>query len=216
MRISRTKKPILVFAAAFLIFFSAYWLKNFLGLNLFEEFSLSRYPIFSAFGSPVIDSQPFPGVVIDESFDETGLLASLKKHWQFHDSTVEMAIDPDNTSNKIMTIRKTTTGSWRGNFTRFVQVNPGEHYQYSIRVKITGADSSARTGLITYDANRQALSWKNFTQSVIEHDEWLDVRRNFTIPATVKYIRFRITGSGIGTYRFDDFALSKLSTSPTH
>jgi hypothetical protein len=127
-----------------------------------------------------------------------------------------MAPDPNNPSNRTMTIRANTTERWNGNFTRFVQVNAGEHYQYSIRVRMTGAASYARASLITYDANRKALSWSNFTAKVVGHDEWLDLRRNFTIPAEVQYIKFRLTGAGIGEYRFDDFVLNKLSTSPIY
>jgi hypothetical protein len=207
-------KTVAVVATAFLVFFSAYWLKNFLGLNIFGELSLSRYPVFSALDSQVINSQPFPELVIADSFDETGPLASLKREWKFHGSTVEMGPDPNNPSNRTMTIRANTSERWSGNFTRFVQVNAGEHYQYSIRVRMNGAASYARASLISYDTDRKALSWSNFTARVVGHDEWLDVRRNFTIPVGVQYIRFRITGAGIGEYRFDDFVLNKLSTSP--
>ena len=210
-----SRKIAAVVTTAVLISFSAYWLKNFLGMNIFSELSLSRYPIFSTLDSQVINNQPFPGVVMADFFDETGPLASLKREWRFHGSAVEMAPEPNNPSDRTMTIRANTTERWNGHFTRFLQVSTGEHYQYSIRVKMTGEDSYVRASLITYDANRKALSWSNFTARVAGHDEWLDLQRNFIIPAEIHYIRFRITGAGIGEYRFDDFVLNKLSISPT-
>ena len=210
-----SKKIVAVVTTAVLISFSAYWLKNFLGMNIFSELSLSRHPVFSTLDSQVINNQRLPGMVTADSFDEAGPLASLKREWRFHGSTVEMAPDPNNPSNRTMTIRANTTERWNGNFTRFLQVSAGEHYQYSILVRMTGEDSYARSSLITYDANRKALSWSNFTARVARHDEWLNLQRNFTIPAEVHYIKFRITGAGIGEYRFDDFVLNKLSTSPT-
>jgi hypothetical protein len=76
-------KTVAVVATAFLVFFSAYWLKNFLGLNIFGELSLSRYPVFSALDSQVINSQPFPELVIADSFDETGPLAYSKESGNF-------------------------------------------------------------------------------------------------------------------------------------
>ncbi|MDG2270847.1 MAG: carbohydrate binding domain-containing protein [Halioglobus sp.] len=210
------KQTVALLVIVSLILLGSYWLKNFLGLNIFNHFSLSNYPVFSAFDSRVIDHQPFPGVVVSDSFDETGLLAAVSNWWQFHNATVEMAPDPDNPSNTTMMIRPSTAESWRGNFTRFVQVNPGEQYQYSIRARISGTDSSARVGLIVYNADQQALSWKAYTETVVAQDTWLDIRHNFTVPPDIKYIKFRITGADTGDYAFDDFVLTKLSTSPPH
>ena len=211
-----SRKFVALMVTAFLIFLSAYWLKNLWGLNIFSEFSLSRYPIFAALNSQVIDNQPFPGPVIADSFDDKSLLASLKRQWRFYGSAIEMAADAKNPSNDTMTIRAKTAERWNGNLTQYVQVNTGEHYQYSIRVKMTGATSYVRASLITYDANRKALSWSNFKTRVVERNKWLNLQRNFAIPAGVHYIKFRITGAGIGEYRFDDFVLNKLSASSTH
>ena len=211
-----SRKFVALMVATFLIFLSAYWLKNLWGLNIFSEFSLSRYPIFAALNAQVIDNQPHPGAVIADSFDDKSLLASLRKQWKFYGATIEVTADSNNPSNSVMIIRAKTTERWNGNRTQYVQVNTGEHYQYSIRVKMTGAASYTRASVITYDANRKALSWSNFKTRVVERNKWLDLQRNFAIPSGVHYIKFRITGAGIGAYRFDDFVLNKLSAPSTH
>ena len=53
------KQTVALLVIVSLILLGSYWLKNFLGLNIFNHFSLSNYPVFSAFDSRVIDHQPF-------------------------------------------------------------------------------------------------------------------------------------------------------------
>ena len=211
-----TRKFFALMVVTFLIFLSAYWLKSLWGLNIFNDFSLSRYPMFAALNAQVINNQPFPGPIVADSFDEKGLLISLKSQWKFYGSAIDMTTDSHTRSNNMMIIRTTTTERWNGNLTRYVQVQTDEHYQYSIRVKMTGAASFTGASVITYDANRKALSWSNFKTRVVERNTWLELQRKFSVPAGVHYIKFRIIGAGIGEYRFDDFLLKKLPAPSTH
>ncbi len=208
-----SRKIISLVATTVIILLSAYWLKNILGVNIFSEFSLSRYPVFSALNSEVIYSQPFPGIVAADSFDKDNLLVALRNQWKFYGATAEVAAEKTNSSSYRMVISAKTRERWNGSFVRYVQVSKGEQYQYSIRVKLIDSDSYARASIVTYDANREALSWSNFKTKAVKHNEWVDLRQNFTIPKGVHYIKFRITGAGIGEYVFDNFVLKKLPAS---
>lgn len=62
--------------------------------------------------------------------------------------------------------------------------------------------------MLTYDDQRRLVKW-NFALEKVRSPDWIKMSRRFTVPAGVKYIRFHLTGTGIGEAYFDDIKFVK-------
>ena len=64
--------------------------------------------------------------------------------------------------------------------------------------------------MAAFDENKKAIHWRYAMEKVSKADTWVKIEKRFSITKDIKYIKFMLTGSGAGEFRFDIISLSKL------
>jgi hypothetical protein len=60
-----------------------------------------------------------------------------------------------------------------------------------------------------FEEGRKPISWSYVAEEVDRRGAWVKAERTFRIPEGIVYIRFRLSGVGEGTFRFDDVSFEK-------
>ncbi len=87
-------------------------------------------------------------------------------------------------------------------------VNAGDRFELTGALRVAG-EGSATIGVITYDADAQALDWAYADRSVTDTSgEWARVSSEFVVQPGVERIVPRLVGDGPASVWLDDFALA--------
>ncbi|MFH0926576.1 MAG: hypothetical protein V1872_13260 [bacterium] len=73
----------------------------------------------------------------------------------------------------------------------------------------TQGNLKVNLSVISYNEKKEIINLTYAKEGVKDSTSWVRVNKRFTIPEGVKYIRFRLTGDGIGKAWFDDIVLKK-------
>ncbi len=95
-----------------------------------------------------------------------------------------------------------------------IRVREGDVFNYKAFVKLLGDNLTAFVSVATFDADKEVISWNDFSEQTDIMDEWVPLEKTFTIPVGIIYIRLRVSGAGIGEFRFDDVSFKKISIPP--
>ncbi len=195
---------------------SGYWLKSNLGISFSEKYSLSEYFPFNYLspGTVVLDDLE-PGIILQDSFDSFSLFGNWTSLWMREKGKVTKGHDSNGLDNsRCLIIKSSSTKSWSCSYKKMIRVREGDVFNYKVSVKLQGDILSAYAGVATFDADEEVISWNDFTEQVDRTNEWVAMKKTFTIPKGISYIRFRLTGAGTGEFRFDNIHLNFLEKSP--
>ena len=94
----------------------------------------------------------------------------------------------------------------------FIQAKPGDNFSFEGFVKADGKTATAYLGVASFDVNKKIIDYSYVKKKVDKNKVWTKVNEHFKVSDGIEYIRLRLTGSGIGEFRFDDIKLIKESS----
>ena len=74
-----------------------------------------------------------------------------------------------------------------------------------------GTKAVAYAGVTAFDENRNVVSWNFVSDKTSQTDAWVKLKKTFSVPESIKYIKFKLSGIGSGEYRFDNIFFAKLN-----
>jgi len=193
------------------LFVFAYWIKIQIGINYFDSFSIGSYFPFKYLRNHVIVS-PKPGILLEENFDKKRIYATWAKLWMREAGTVTKELSSDGINgSKCLLIKNSGNGSWAYSHNKRVQVKNGDIFYFKGDVNIKGENLFSYICVAAFDKNQKAISWGLFKETVNRTGAWIIVEKQFNISDDViKYITFKLVGSGNGEFQFDNITFRKI------
>ena len=115
-------------------------------------------------------------------------------------------------NSRCLVIKSSSTKSWSCSHRKYVRVKNGDVFGFKVSVKLQGDKLKAYAGVAAFDETKHAISWNYISEKIDRDAEWVTVEKTFTIPEGITYIRFRLAGTGVGEFRFDDIYFLKKNT----
>ncbi len=207
----KIRKPLIISILLIVFILFTYWLKCQQGMNFSNSIHLSDYIPFKYLTRNYVINDPKPGELINESFDQSKwLLNNWTEPWMIEKGKVTQTYDNNGINNsRVLLIKSTSSKHWDYNHYGFVQVKPGDTFYFEGFIKIDEKDTYAYLGVASFDKNKKVIKYSYVRKKVNKRWTWIKVKKQFKIPDGIEYIRLRLTGSGIGEYRFDNIRLVK-------
>jgi len=204
-------RNLILLFALIVLFLVIYWIKNQAGINLSDSFSLSDYGPFKYLRKNQIISMQNPGVIFDDSFDSLRLFDNWFISWMQEEGRVTKGYDSNGGNNsRCLLIRSSSEKSWVCAYYWFVEVHKGDRFNFKGVAKLKGEKVSAYVSMAAYDKDKKAINWNYIQEKVGKKDLWANFDRSFIISDDgINYIRFRLSGSGVGEFRFDGICFRK-------
>ncbi|WP_133112035.1 hypothetical protein [Candidatus Scalindua japonica] len=211
----KQKYLISLFALIIFILFG-YWAKCQTGTNFFESTSLSKLTPFKYLQRNDVVSIPKPGIILYDCFDTKSIIGNWSNLWMRDKGKVSVDYDLHGINNsRCLLIKSTSTKSWAYSHNKSVEVHEGDIFSFDGFARIQGEKNvSAFIGIAAFDGQNEPIKWNYISEKIDNTEMWTKKNKTFVIPDNIKYIRFRLTGVGIGEFRFDDifFRKENLST----
>ncbi len=204
----KTKYSILFFS---LIIFSlfGYWVKCQTGTNFSKSISLSNIEPFNYLQGNDVISVPVPGTVLYDSF-KTRSIVSNWNLWMREEGKVTVGYDSHGINNsRCLVVKNNGTKRWAYSHNKYVEVLEGDVFSFEGFVKIQGDIISAYACIATYDKFKKPIKWNYISEKVDTKGQWIKVENRFAVPNNINYIRFRLSGIGIGEFKFDNINFRK-------
>lgn len=206
------RKYIVVACFILIIIPTLYWIKWELGLDFSEVYSLSNYPPFSYLPRNDTIKSAGPAMLLEDSFEPFRLKNKWHGLYSEDKDNVIRGYDTNGIGNsRCLLVRSASKKEWSCSHNRYVEVKKGDVFHYSVFVRLQGEKIRASAGADTFDSNKKVIKWGYVTQKVDENGPWIRIDKTFMIDDDVNYIRFRLSGVGVGEYRFDDVKFEKIS-----
>jgi len=201
----------ILFIVMIFSFLAIYWIKSRAGINLSESISLSGYWPFEYFRRNKIISVQQPGIIFNDSFDSSRLLDPWVLSWMKEKGKVAKVYDTDGGfHSRCLLIRSESEMGWVCSYLGLIKVKQGDRFSFTGAAKLKGDKVSAYAGVSAFDRDKNAITWNYLKEGVGRNNLWLNFNRSFSVSdKNIKYIRFRISGIGIGEFRFDDICFKK-------
>jgi hypothetical protein len=206
--LKKTKYFLLIFII--IIPFAIYWLKCFLGINVSDLYSLSNYFPFKYFQRNDIIKNTFPGIIINESFDTYSIIRKWSDIWTEDKGNVELSYSRNETdSSRCLLIRNLSNQSWSYSYSKIIEVKKNNVFIFCTSIKLYGENLTGKAGFTILDENHKVIKWNYFSEETKITNEWINLQREFTISENIRYIQFRLSGTGSGDFFYDDIKISK-------
>ena len=204
------RKKYLLALCSLIFIFLLYWLKCQIGINFTDSFSLSHQIPFTYLQRNDVIAAPQPGTLLYDSFDENKFISNWVHLWMKEEGGASKSYDRSGLNNtRCLLIKSTSKKSWSLSHNKFIQVTQGDIFSFQGSVKLQGDNISAYLGVAFFDKNKNVIQWNYINQKTDTIGTWTKVEKLFTIPEGINYINFRLSGVGIGEFRFDDISFSK-------
>jgi hypothetical protein len=207
----KLKFSFLILMVIILFMLPLYWLKNQIGINIFDTISVSKYFPFKYVSHPKIIGINQQGVLFSENFNEIQLFNKWHGIYLEEDGKITKSISSSgiNDSRCLLIINREVK-KWSISHNEFVTVNIGDNFTYSAKVKISNGSPVANIYMDSFDKNMKILTWGYSKIMFEELNRWVKLVKTFSITdKDIQYIRFRINGVGKGEYRFDDITFER-------
>ncbi len=206
------KKTSLAIFVIAIIVLGGYWFKATVGVNIFESYSLSNYFPFKYLIKEVI-VHPQPGeIIIYESFNSKSI---FKRNWWFlwmrEEDKVTINYDLNGINDsRCLSIKSSSKMKWSYTYYKFVEVQKGDVFRFEGLAEIQDKDLFLAFTIASFDKDKKVLKWNSDQPGIYRNNQFEMLTKKFTVANGTRFIRFRITGSGVGTFRFDDIQFKKL------
>jgi len=194
-----------------ILIFSSYWIKNKLDINIFNSYSLSKFIPFKYLKRD--DSIPFSetSTLFYDSFDSNSIFPKWSKLWMREKGKVSNFYDLNEIDNSLcLLIKSKSSKSWSYSNNKYIEVRKGDIIYFKVNIKINGKQSIAYAGFSSFNKNKYKIDWNYIREKMAVIDKWVKIEKNFMITDTTNYIKFKISGTGIGEYRFDNIIIRRL------
>ena len=126
------------------------------------------------------------------------------------EGTVILDYDSNGINNsRCLLIKSNSTKSWAYSHNKYVEVLKGDVFSFEGFVKIQGDKISAYAGVTAYDKHKEPIKWNYISKKLISQKKWIRIKKEFIIHDNIKYISFRLSGVGIGEFKFDNICFRK-------
>ena len=190
-----------------------YWLKSQADIDLFPEFSLSRYFPFSLLKLDEFISQPRGPVNITEGFES---LVRIPAPW--HKLTTP---EPDkvqvsyqraeNGGSRYLVVTCGYSAWWHITYRYVIEVEPGDGFALGAMLWSSSAGGDAKVEISTFDSRGALVALDMWSIAADSTGRFQRVEKAFTIPPGVASIVLRLAGKGAGQFKFDDLSLTSLA-----
>ncbi len=204
------QRYLLLFFSLILLFFVGYWIKCQVCLNFSQEVSLSSYAPFKYLQRDNVIHLPPPGTLLNDSFETRRLISNWSHLWMREVGKVSLnysSLGRDN--SRCLLIASKSSQSWSCSHNKFVEVEEGDIFSLEGYIKLQRDKMSGYVGVAAFNRQKQAIKWNYISEKVNESNKWIKVIKSFIIPSGINYIKFRLTGVGIGEFYFDDIRFKK-------
>lgn len=210
---SSFRKRYLLFVLLPIFIFIIYWFKFQIGINVFTNFSIgNRFP-FKYLKNDVIEPSG-PTVLINEDFNVRKVFPTFLGLWMKEKETVNKEENSPNgfKGTNCLFIESNSSESWSYSHRKTIKVKQGDRFYMEGLIKMKGDRLLSYLSVVVFDKNKDVIHWGRFRSSTDRRGEWIKVTKEFVIvDPTVSYVKFRLTGKGVGTYLFDDIIFRKLN-----
>jgi len=207
----KTKRYFYTIISIIIFIIFGYWLKCQLGMDISNSIHPSNYIPFKYLTKNTVIDDPKPGELITESFDGSKwILNNWSELWMAEKGKVTQEYDKNGTNNsQALLIKSKSSKSWAYTHTMFIQAKPGDNFSFEGFVKSDGKTTTAYLGVASFDVNKKIIDYSYVKKKVNKSKMWTKVNEHFKVSDGIEYIQLRLTGSGIGEFRFDDIKLIK-------
>ena len=187
-----------------------YWIKCQTSANLSESVSLSNFIPFKYLQRNDVISVPEPGIILYDSFEKRPLISNWSKLWMREEGKVTLDYDSNGINNsRCLLVKSNSTKSWVYSHNKYVEVMKGDVFSFEGFAKIQGDKISAYAGIAAFDKHKKPIKWNYISEKVGKTNKWIKVNNRFIVPKGVNYIGFRLSGVGIGEFKFDNICFRK-------
>lgn len=203
------RKYFFIFSFLALFIIGAYWFKCQLGINVISGLSWEEhFSVLNFFQKSRYLARAKPGILLAASFEGWFPFMSWIGLWARDQGQVQVSVATDaSRSSKCLRVRSSSSHDWSLPHSAAFEVTQGAVFVFEGYARTTGS-ALAQMSVVTYDEKRRPLQWLFAVENVRSRD-WIRVSRRFVVPPGVRYIRFRLTGYGIGEAYFDDIKFVK-------
>lgn len=187
-----------------------YWFKNQMDIDLFDSYSLSGFIPFKYLKRNNVLAKTHPNILINESFESHKIFPEWSKLWMREKGKVTQQYDLNGIGNsRCLNIKSESTLSWSYSHNKYIEVQPGDVFHFMLFAKKNSKQVAAYAGVAAFDKNKETIQWNYIKEEVDQINQWGKVEKRFTIPDGIDFIIFRLSGAGVGEYRFDDIFFQK-------
>ncbi|NTV30259.1 MAG: hypothetical protein HGA80_09285 [Candidatus Omnitrophica bacterium] len=187
-----------------------YWAKCQLGLNLIKGFAWEKpFPFLNTLQKRESELHPRPGtVLLRSSFDELFPSLPWGELWARENGLVVDRLERSGLRrSRCLVVNSFSRRDWAIGQGRRIEVFPGEEFSFSGYARTTG-EAVAQLSVVTHDGDRKTVEW-HFALQEARGPNWRRLESRFTVPEGVRFLRFRLTGAGIGEAYFDDIRFAR-------
>jgi len=160
--------------------------------------------------SVVLTTSSFAGVIKNGSFEDG--LAGWRPLWTREADAGTLTLESQfvHSGKKSVRIEYRGARDWSFEPDTRVPVNPGELFELTAWVKLTGQGGGSATLCVsTWDMRGKVQQWSYAARSIREAGDWQRLFARFIIPPDCVRLQPRLIGNGPATVWADDFSLEK-------
>lgn len=192
--------------------FFVYWFKCQQEIDLVKSLHLGNYlpvQVLQKNTNNVVFAEQQQDLLHD-SFDSWKSADNWGKLWMRDEGKVTLGYDSVGVNDsRCLLITSKSNSDWSYQHNSLIEVKKREIFSFEGLVKFQGKNANAILGVIVFGPDKQVLKWYYADERIVGTTEWQKISRRFMIPEGVKYIRFRLSGSGVGKAWFDDVQFNK-------
>ncbi len=209
------KKALVTILVISITVLGGYWFKDMLGINLSEEYALSEYfPFKYLIKNPT--GHPKPGkIIIDEPFNSKSFFErDMWFLWMRDEGRVLIKYDLGGIKNsRCLLVESSSRNKWSYTYRKYFEVQPGDVFSFEGFAQVLDNNLSLAFTIASFDKDRKIIEWNSGKPESYRNNQFELQTKQFTVTDKTRFIRFRITGSGVGKFKFDDIKFRKIKSS---
>lgn len=151
--------------------------------------------------------------LLSDSFEFNNMNGDWSGFWMRDKGDASQGYDTNSRDNsKCLFIESKSKNDWSYTHKKLISVEPGVVFSFSGSVRTEGEKVRAALSVILYDKDKEVIQWNYAKESLVGLQGWTELSRRFIAKEGVKYIRFRLTGGGVGKAWFDNISFKKMAS----
>ncbi len=156
---------------------------------------------------------PEPGeTIIDDSFNSRAFFERDPWFlWMRDEGKVTVKFDPSGIKDsKCLLVESSSKNKWSYTYGKYIEVQQGDTFGFEGFAKVLDKDASLAITVASFNNDKQIIEWNSGQPEIYSNNQFELLTKEFTVADGIRYLRFRITGAGVGTFRFDDIKFKKI------
>jgi len=180
-----------------------------MGIDILDSFSFSKtmrmdfIPHAAAYPIEVVENS----IILADDFEKNS------HHWSEIWSREKEKVTAEYfrqgvDGSRCVVIKSQSPKDWAFQSKGLISVTPGDVFSYVGDMRVWG-EAQASINVILFDADKRVLNWSYASSKSLKDYNWHKVNNKFIIPQNGAYIKFRLSGSGIGEVFADNIYFSR-------